>query len=72
MRDLWDGQFLAQCSGGGSVRGHAGDDLVINAIGQQAPDLFGNRALKRRITGMHPRDIFAPAMCGDNLGMGVV
>ena len=67
-----DGQFLAECGGSGDIGGHAGDNLVGDRIGAQAPDLFGDGAIERGVAGMHARHVLPARMGGDDLGMGFV
>ena len=72
LGDLGDGQFLPQSGGGGYIGGHAGDDLIGNPIRLKPPDLFGNRAIQRRIAGMHPGHILPLGMGRDDFRVRLV
>ena len=69
MADLGDGQLLTKCGGSGGIGGHARDDLVVDPVFAQPPDLFGDGAVKRWIAGMNPRHMLAALMGGEDLGM---
>ncbi len=72
LANLRDGQFLSQFSGHGRIGRHTRDNLVVDPVRAQPPDLFGDGTIKRWIARMHPRHILTTPMRRDDLCMGLI